>query len=673
MTKKKKALSINFPVARVVLSDVLPYEVPIVFSNRYFYKFLCDHQIRTDGKKIYWRSDGNDNALGRLIGMLFGVPRLSSIRDCSVDLNGNHDSVPFVFFTTHKKDKLRHLALMHPKGQMQVIDFYDKYRDLIIFHTGKSEFSLRSPRRVAGCTYIDNRSQIERQDKNDALVEMNGENYENLRSFFVYERFSNVFKFYESSEYIRSECDFKKLTKFDISGCFDGVYTHSLSWAIYGKDFAKKERVKITRNSFAGDFDRLMQRINYNETNGILIGPEVSRIFAEIILQAVDVDIAEKLLVNELVHGLDYRIYRYVDDYFVFYNDDDICYKIKMALQESLKVYKLSLNSGKEEYMVRPMITPISIAKKLISDLLDRVLTYDISSVIEDGDSLPRGKIDVGSSSLITGFKTILKTSEVEYGDVLNYSFSIIDKKIGDLIEINKKLESCEGVDKSFARSMLAILKFVFFIYSVSPKVNTTIKLCRICQRVILFCKNKSIGLSYGASIYQLIYHGCRDVIGDGGDSRIEVMYLLVLMRQLGYGYRLDEERLGRIFGFKLSNGDFRSESELNYFSIVTLFFYMESKVRYSLLRRALEEYVLEKFLVKKESLIGDSEMVHLALDLMVCPFVRDEVKVKILENYELNRDDLLNVKKYSKYWFTKWREFDFSKELDAKVSLEVY
>ncbi|VVN37383.1 antiviral reverse transcriptase Drt3b [Pseudomonas fluorescens] len=680
---RKKALSINFPVERVVLSDVLPYEVPIVFSNRYFYRFLCDHSIKFNGNKISWNR--SDDVLDNLVKMVLGVQSAKVVRHAVegcrsisiIDLDKSDfvHTVPFVFSTTHKQDQLRQLSLMHPKGQLLVVDFYDQFKDLMIYYTGRSEFSLRSPRRIAGCTYIDFRSQIERQDKSDALVEVDGENYENLKSFFVYERFSNVFKFYESREHLRSERDFRNLTKFDVSGCFDSIYTHSLAWAIYGKEFAK-QNLKSILGSFAGKFDSLMQKLNHNETNGILIGPEVSRIFAEIILQAVDLEIAGKLLEKGYIHNSDFKIYRYVDDYFVFYNNDEVCHQIKMTLQESLKLYKLSLNKGKEETLSRPIITPISIAKKRISDLFDRTLAYEVSPVIKDGETLPRGDIYIGRSSLITDFKSILATSGVNYGEILNYSLSVVERKVGSLIDTYNKIEKVGGVDKNFSKSMEALLGFVFFIYAVSPKVNTTIKLCRICQRVLSFYKAEPIGLSYGALISQVIYERCRSVVdhnSDGKSAKIEVMYLLVLMRQLGRNYRVDESVLGYSFGFELLDGQYQARSSLNYFSIVTLFFYIENKARYSSLRRALEKHVLERFSLKRDSLVGDSEMVHLALDLTACPFVSDETKTKILQMYGLPANNLLRIKKYSEYWFTKWGDFDFSKELDAKVSQEVY
>tara|TARA_R110002020_G_scaffold93724_2_gene225906 strand:+ start:14321 stop:16174 length:1854 start_codon:yes stop_codon:yes gene_type:complete len=617
--------------------------------------------------------------------MLFGIQPVKQVNHCMeggktisvIDLNKSDvvHTIPFVFTTTHKQDQLRQLSLMHPKAQLLVVDFYDQFKDLMIYYAGRGEFSLRSPKRIAGCTYIDSRSQIERHDKSDSLVELDGENYENLKSFFVYERFSNVFKFYESKEHLLSERDFRSLTKLDVSGCFDSIYTHSLAWAVYGKDFAK-QNLKTILGSFAGKFDALMQKLNHNETNGILIGPEVSRIFAEIILQAVDTEIAAKLHKKGYTHGVDFKIYRYVDDYFIFYNSDEVCYQIKMTLQESLKMYKLSLNKGKEETLARPIITPISIAKKRISDLFDRELNYDVSPDIKDGETLPRGNIYIGRSSLITDFKSILAISGVGYGEILNYSLSIVERKVGVLIDVYNKVEKVGSADKNFSKSMEALLGFVFFIYAVSPKVNTTIKLCRICQRVISFYKSEPIGLNYGALISQVIYERCRSVMqhnSDGKGAKIEVMYLLVLMRQLGRNYRIDESILGYSFGFEFVDGQYRSTSSLSYFSIVTLFFYVEDKSRYSLLRMALETHVLERFGVKKNTLIGDSEMVHLALDLTVCPFVSKDTKKNILTAYGLPSNSLSRIQKYNKYWFTKWADFDFSKELDAKVSQEVY
>ena len=61
-------------------------------------------------------------------------------------------------------------------------------------------------------------------------------------------------------------------------------------------------------------FDMLMQRLNYNETNGIIIGPEISRIFAEIIFQDIDSKVIRSLRSKGFKFNKDYVIKRYVDD-----------------------------------------------------------------------------------------------------------------------------------------------------------------------------------------------------------------------------------------------------------------------------------------------------------------------------------------------------------------------
>jgi len=678
----KRALSINFPVERAVLSDVLPYEVPITFSNRAYYNFLCDHSVKFSDSKIFWRR--KDEVLDNLVKILVGADLSKSVKH--VLINGENTSVlelekheihtiPFVFSTTHKQDQLRQLSLMHPKAQLLIVDFYHRYKDLIIHYASQSEFSLRAPKRVAGCKYIDFGAQIELGEQADSLVEIEGENYENLRSFFVYERFSNVFKFYESNDHLASEREFQYLSKLDISSCFDSIYTHSMAWAIYGKEFSKANLKDILK-SFPGHFDSLMQRLNYNETNGILIGPEISRIFAEIILQAVDVEVCARLAEKEIVHYRDFKVYRYVDDYFVFYNDDAVFRQIKMALQECLKFYKLSLNKAKEEVICRPIITSISIAKKRISDLFDRVFAYDVANELEDGEEFPRAKIYIGKSALITEFKSILATSGVSYGDILNYSLSIVERKIGLIFKTYKKIQKDQSADKNLTNSINSALGFVFFIYAVSPKVNTTIKLCRICQRIISFYQKNTIGLSYGSVVFQIIYQECRRILSsncNARDEKIEVMYVLVLIRQLGSSYRIDEATLSRSFGFELFADEYQAKAKLNYFSIVTLLFYIGHKSRYAKLLVGLENYIVEKFQIKSESLSGDSEMTHLALDLLSCPYISQALKKKILQFYRMPWNELSRMKNYSRHWFTKWEEFDFSKELDAKVSQEVY
>ena len=75
----------------------------------------------------------------------------------------------------------------------------------------------------------------------------------------------------------------------------------------------------------------------------------ISRIFAEIILQMVDKKTQAFLQKSEkLVYRKDYEVFRYVDDYFIFYNDESAKDKILGALQRELKEMKLQRQPRKD-------------------------------------------------------------------------------------------------------------------------------------------------------------------------------------------------------------------------------------------------------------------------------------------------------------------------------------
>lgn len=85
--------------------------------------------------------------------------------------------------------------------------------------------------------------------------------------------------------YIEASADW--LVKTDITRFYPSIYTHSIPWGAYGK-----ERVKSSLSSYKGSvadrFDALVRACNRNQTVGIPIGPETSRILAEVISSRID-------------------------------------------------------------------------------------------------------------------------------------------------------------------------------------------------------------------------------------------------------------------------------------------------------------------------------------------------------------------------------------------------
>lgn len=85
--------------------------------------------------------------------------------------------------------------------------------------------------------------------------------------------------------YIEAQSDW--VVRTDITRYYPSIYTHSLAWACYGKEKVKRQR-SWYEGSLADRLDQLVRAANRNQTVGIPVGPETSRILAEIIGRHVD-------------------------------------------------------------------------------------------------------------------------------------------------------------------------------------------------------------------------------------------------------------------------------------------------------------------------------------------------------------------------------------------------
>lgn len=682
MTIRHKKKPIKYKKERVLRSDILPYENPVTFSNRQFYDFLVVNKIAFDceDNRIKWEKA--DPVLTEIVRLLFALDVKAGAKDNTIRVDKKDlRTIPFTYKIFHKENDFRDLTVIHPINQIGLVEFYDKYKEVILHYCGISPFSIRKPDRVARFVYYKDKLHLEKKAewRSPEIIEERGKEYENLRSFFVYTKYSNVYKFYESYLYHRCEKKYNDLFKFDISRCFDSIYTHSINWALLSRDIVK-DNLEPAKKTFGGKFDQLMQDLNYGETNGIVIGPEFSRIFAEIILQKIDRDVLEILIKKKLYHKKDYEIFRYVDDYFVFFNDTGTKDEILKAYRLRLKEYKLHVNDSKTILYTKPIITEITIAKQKITELLDKYLIYKIEEKnINDGEDEKTGSIYVSSDKLITKFKTIIKETGVEYRDILNYLFSVIEQKVYKILKDYQMLAENKS-EKGLINAILEILDFTFFVYSVSPRVNITIKLCRILRRLTEFLKNRdNINIDHQHLAFKSIYDDVSFILRKNKTSehtQVETLQLLIALAELGKEYWLDNQVLCSYFNIDISDsGGLKITKPLNYFSIVVLLFYIKNKIRYNDLRVCLQEDILTKFKEASKGNIGkNTELVLLLFDVLACPYIKDDFKKEILSLHGIDDKNLqLDIMKREKNWFTKWTDFDLGDELDAKKSREVY
>ncbi|MCB0538079.1 MAG: RNA-directed DNA polymerase [Bacteroidetes bacterium] len=716
---KRKKIPINYSKERVILSDVLPFEIPITFSNRHFYNFLVKNKIKVttnaDGsKKVVWQND--NSFIGEILKLLFGFRQDKVILNKIIEISSKTDlkKIPFSFKISHKENDFRDLTIIHPKNQLDIIEFYENYRDTILYYSNISQFSIRKPNKVAKYIY-----QKPKKLKKEFGKEVDEKNYadsktkyENLKHYFHIKEYSNIYRFYESYQYHQCEKKYNKLYKFDISKCFDSIYTHSIAWALLNKEIVK-DTLPDADSTFAGLFDKLMQNLNYGETNGIIIGSEFSRIFAELILQQIDKTVYHDLWKDGIIHKKDYEVFRYVDDYFVFYNDEAIKETIHSLYKLELRKYKLYLNDSKAKLYDKPIITELSIAKQKISDLLNKDLAFKVNEqdkTLEIDEAIKeetetdieieenkeaKYKIYVSSNKLITRFKTIIKETKVEYKDILNYVLASIDRKVEKLISTYDESEKNLKKEKAYTEALLQILDVTFFLYSVSPRVNSTIKLCMVIDKITSFInrnnKDKSETFSFDNKhrVFKKIADEVSQVLNKNKSSehiQVETLYLLVALRELGREYRLDIKLLCKYFNIKTDEADEKKFeiNSLNYFSITVLFFYIKDADRYKYLRYELMKYVTTLFKTEgRDNIRKKAELVFLLMDMLTCPYLDDQTKTDKDDKYRYKKKLLslsgvdsanhIGIIEKENFWFTKWTDFKFGSELESKRSQEVY
>ena len=198
------------------------------------------------------------------------------------------------------------------------------------------------------------------------------------------------------------------LVKADISTCFPSIYTHSIPWALVGKEQAKQNVGKAT---WYNTVDSACSDMRNGETHGLLIGPHTSNLLSETILTVVD----------KKLYDAGYRYSRNIDDYDCYAGSYDEAQRFLRDLEEALREFDLPLNHKKSGIIE----LPIGVEKNWKHQLSD----------------LPR----LGESGIVeypqvnTFIDTALKLAR-ETGDFAIINYSIKKLKDSKLSDNGKKL-----------------------------------------------------------------------------------------------------------------------------------------------------------------------------------------------------------------------------------------
>lgn len=163
---------------RVLLTEVLPYELPLVLNNEAFYENVQEEKLRALFVNVF---NGRVKAGDWTIPFDYNIRRMGGERS-------------------------RKLSLMHPITQLDCVEQYAKYDDYMINLCSRSPYSIRYIDKKAKCVF----PPVETSDDEvpDDVMERPIEVVDDLietryRSYFKYEKFDLVYKFFESGDNLR--------------------------------------------------------------------------------------------------------------------------------------------------------------------------------------------------------------------------------------------------------------------------------------------------------------------------------------------------------------------------------------------------------------------------------------------------------------------------------------
>lgn len=262
---------------------------------------------------------------------------------------------------------------------------------------------------------------------------------------------------------IELSLEYEHVLETDITDCYGAIYTHSIAWALHGKNEAKRKR--SDRSLIGNVVDNHIQDMRYGQTNGISQGSALMDFIAEMVLGYADLELSERLKKEKIE---DYQILRYRDDYRVFVNDQQDADAIAKAITEILSGLGLKLNPSKTRAtseVVRASIKSDKLSwiarKQEEKDLQKHLLIiHDHASDHPNSGSLVRALSDYHKRLLKAKRKPrdvmplIAIVVDIAYRNPKIYSMAvaILSILLGQLDSVNTKTQALKSILKKFKR-----------------------------------------------------------------------------------------------------------------------------------------------------------------------------------------------------------------------------
>lgn len=452
-----------------ILTDILPSELSELFSFRYFYEYLLSK--KKDVKEMVDKVVKAKNKSASEQIMFLGSINWATMPLKYTIMKGLHSS--------------RQISLLQPMAAIQIYLFITAYqKELLNIMEQNSVYSLRYHHKNNELCYKNQDKSVikyfEEESKKTGkdVIEQTG-------MFFDIKPYKSIAAFTSSEEWFVLNSKYKYFIRTDYKACFDSIYTHTYTWLI-GKNVNDTKEFKNV-NMYA-TIDRVLQNINARTSNGIVIGPEFSRMIAEVLLQKVDVSVHSILLNMGIMNGEKYNVYRYVDDIFIFADSEELAELILEKYSEVSRKYLLRLNENKlvkntvpfvlenwlnETNLFTSRVSGIlfnskeeqrDIIEGLRKEKIERDLEENIKSFIFKDNTF-----NLIKRSLMNQFNEIICNNEEKSRTIVAYFMGMLLKKV------SRNKENINIFQENVSSgAVFNFLDFLFYVYSFYPDYNNT-------------------------------------------------------------------------------------------------------------------------------------------------------------------------------------------------------
>lgn len=642
---------------RALLTDTSPGDVPIVYANDGLYINLKSRERK------HSRTDN---------------PVFEAIEAALLDYKKVR-TLPYRYAIRKGPTSLRKLSLAHPSLQIEFCRFYRDYPETITYLCQKSPITLRAPRKVSNSMFRrKGESSGKYKDSDiriDTLEEELGQRH--ASSYFAYRGLNRLWKFYEGGDFLEHEKTFPVFQTLDVANCFESVYTHSLAWAVKGKEFAKT--FSGYSNQFADRFDRLIRNSNDGETNGVPVGSELSRIFVEILFQAIDLRVISRLrsLDPPIEVHRDYQLFRYVDDFLLFACDEQVADAVSAAVSEELLEFNLYINSNKVARHKRPFVTDkaylVSRTKSALAKL-DASITRaeDQGGFVANFPAVIRNESAI-FRSFTDSIKTICHSGSGTYSDVAPLLIAAIGKRVARTIERHERDSNQLSATKEVRQHLQLFVRLLLYFFAVSPQVASSYRIARAIILADRFVSTHAPTYSnvFRTRIMDQIHENQllpSSPVGSERAASLEQLNLLLATSDFGENFLASPSTLV---------AHLEPESDASYFKIVSLLYYARNYPQYEDLRSRIEKSIRSRIQADGTLRFHEAETAHLTLDVLSCPYVSQPTRAALLEallktaagrncSPQVNQATALKSLQ-DVFWFVKWTNLDLVKLLERR------